>query len=71
MPAPEIAAIVKDVHPHAETAVCRTIEDAVVTARNEAARTGAAIYVAGGLFLAIEFAEAWRGGNPLKALRFF
>ena len=70
VPAPEIAAIVKDVHPHAETAVCRTIEDAVVTARNEAARTGAAIYVAGGLFLAIEFAEAWRGGNP-KALRFF
>jgi dihydrofolate synthase/folylpolyglutamate synthase len=70
VPAPEIAAIVKDVHPHAETAVCRAIEDAVIYARNEAARTGAAIYVAGGLFLAIEFAEAWRGGEPAK-LKFF
>jgi dihydrofolate synthase/folylpolyglutamate synthase len=70
VPARDIAAIVKDVHPQAETALCRTIEDAVITARNDAARTGAAIYVAGGLFLAIEFAEAWRGGEPAK-LRFF
>jgi len=70
VPAPDIAAIVKGVCPSAATAVCRTIEDAVITARNEAARTGAAIYVAGGLFLAIEFAEAWRGGEPAK-LRFF
>jgi dihydrofolate synthase/folylpolyglutamate synthase len=70
VPATEIAAIVKDIHPHAEAAVCRTIEDAVIYARNEAARTGSAIYVAGGLFLAIEFAEAWRGGEP-RALRFF
>jgi dihydrofolate synthase / folylpolyglutamate synthase len=70
VPAPEIAAIVKDVQPRAEAVVCRTIEDAVITARNAAARTGSAIYVAGGLFLAIEFAEAWRGGEPAK-LRFF
>jgi dihydrofolate synthase/folylpolyglutamate synthase len=70
VPAPDIAAIVKDVHPGAEATVCRTIEDAVITARNDAARTGSAIYVAGGLFLAIEFAEAWRGGEPAK-LRFF
>jgi dihydrofolate synthase/folylpolyglutamate synthase len=70
VPAPEIAAIVKDVQPRAEAVVCRTIEDAVIYARNAAARTGAAIYVAGGLFLAIEFAEAWRGGSPAE-LRFF
>ena len=70
VPAPDIAAIVKGVHPGAEATVCRTIEDAVITARNDAARTGSAIYVAGGLFLAIEFAEAWRGGEPAK-LRFF
>ena len=70
VPAPEIAAIVKHIQPRAETTVCRTIEDAVITARNEATRTGSAIYVAGGLFLAIEFAEAWRGGDPAK-LRFF
>jgi dihydrofolate synthase/folylpolyglutamate synthase len=70
VPAPDIAAIVKDVHPGAEATVCRTIEDAVITARNDAARTGSAIYVAGGLFLAIEFAEAWRGGEPAR-LRFF
>ena len=66
----EVAALVADIRPQAHTAVCRTIEDAVVHARNEAARTGAAIYVAGGLFLAIEFAEAWRGGEPAK-LKFF
>lgn len=70
VPATDIAAVVKSIQPHAGIAVCRTIEDAVVTARNGAAHTGAAIYVAGGLFLAIEFAEAWRGGEP-KMLRFF
>ena len=50
-------------HPAASPhAVCPTIEDAVVNARNEAARTGAAIYVAGGLFLArICRSLAWRG----------
>ena len=35
-----------------------------------AAARGTVIGLAGGLFLAIEFAEAWRGGEPAK-LRFF
>jgi dihydrofolate synthase/folylpolyglutamate synthase len=68
--ATEVGALVKDIHPLAKTVVCPTIEDAANHARHQALLTGAAIYVAGGLFLAIEFAEAWRGGDPSK-LRFF
>ena len=70
LPAIDVASLIDAVQPRARTAVCRTIEDAVIHARNEAMRTDSAIYVAGGLFLAIEFAEAWRGGDP-KTLRFF
>ncbi|HUO91893.1 MAG TPA: cyanophycin synthetase [Rhizomicrobium sp.] len=70
LPAEEIAALVKSVHPAARTATCQAIEAAVAQAREEANSTDSAIYVAGGLFLAVEFAEAWRGGDP-KKLRFF
>jgi len=70
LPAIDVASVVDAIRPQARTAVSRTIADAVVHARNEAMRTDCAIYVAGGLFLAIEFAEAWRGGDPTK-LRFF
>jgi dihydrofolate synthase/folylpolyglutamate synthase len=67
---PEVEALVKASHPRALTAACTTIEDAVALARTEALRLGRAVYVAGGLFLAAEFAEGWRGGNSAK-LRFF
>ncbi|HTW33686.1 MAG TPA: cyanophycin synthetase [Rhizomicrobium sp.] len=70
LPAIEVAAMVESIHPQAAVTVSRSIEDAVIHARNEAMRTDAAIYVAGGLFLAIEFAETWRGGDPAR-LRFF
>ncbi len=43
---------------------------AVARARAIAAAEGRRLYVAGGLFLAVEFAHAWRGGAP-GALRFF
>ena len=68
--ASEVEAFVHTIHPRATT-ICRaTIEDAVARARAETERSGCAVYVAGGLFLAAEFAEGWRGGAPAK-LRFF
>lgn len=70
LPAADVEAMVKQIHPRAVTRVCATIEDAVARARQEALRGGRAVYVAGGLFLAAEFAECWRGGAP-SALRFF
>ena len=70
MAADAIESLVKTIPPRATTILCGTIENAASRARAMAMETGAAVYVAGGLFLAAEFAEAWRGGNP-NALRFF
>jgi dihydrofolate synthase/folylpolyglutamate synthase len=64
--AEEIRTLVKEINPNAETIVCADIEEAARMARAE----GRLIYVAGGLFLAIEFAHAYRGNDPRK-LRFF
>ena len=68
--ADEIETLVKAVHPRARTTLCPKIEGAVAYARSDSSRSRSAVYVAGGLFLAAEFAEAWRGGDPSK-LRFF
>jgi dihydrofolate synthase/folylpolyglutamate synthase len=68
--AAEVRSLVEQIHPLAETIVCPTISQAATIARSLAVQSGRAIYVAGGLFLAAEFAEAWRGGDP-SALRFF
>ena len=68
--ASEVKALVQAINPHAASTVCATIENAVACARAETERSGCAVYVAGGLFLAAEFAEGWRGGAPAK-LRFF
>lgn len=70
MAATEIEALVKFIRPDARAKSCPTIEEAVARARMEAVRSNLPVYVAGGLFLAAEFAEGWRGGNP-SALRFF
>jgi dihydrofolate synthase/folylpolyglutamate synthase len=64
MDAREIEALVREANPAAETIMCPGIEDAVKAVRAHPA------YVAGGLFLAAEFACAWRGGDP-RDLRFF
>lgn len=64
MDAREIENLVREANPDAKTVVCPSIEDAV-----KAVHPGPA-YVAGGLFLAAEFAHAWRGGDP-KELCFF
>ncbi len=68
--ADEVLAIVKDIHPSASADACPNITGAAEIALREAAETGRAVYAAGGLFLAAEFAEACRGGAPEK-LRFF
>lgn len=68
--ASEVDAMVRATNPAASSTQCPSIEEAVALARADAAKRGCAIYVAGGLFLAAEFAECWRGGVP-RNLRFF
>jgi dihydrofolate synthase / folylpolyglutamate synthase len=70
LPAPEVEALAKAINPAAEIVLCPKIEDAIEAARSGATRLGRAVYVAGGLFLAAEFAESWRGGDA-SVLRFF
>ncbi len=66
LPAEAVAALVRARAPQAAIEVCPTVVEAVAQARRHAG----AVYVAGGLFLAAEFAHAFRGGDP-AALRFF
>lgn len=68
-PAPEIAAIVRAINPQAVVSTAPTIADAVARVRSDTAPSDA-VYVAGGLFLAAEFAHAWRGGDAV-GLKFF
>ena len=57
-------------NPAADIHVADTIADAVRLARNWRRRASESIYVAGGLFLAIEYATAARGGRA-QDLKFF
>jgi dihydrofolate synthase / folylpolyglutamate synthase len=66
MDAREIERLVRAANPRAATLVCPTIEDAVRAISADVRDA----YVAGGLFLAAEFAETYRGGDP-RAIRFF
>ena len=61
-----LAGLVRRLAPSAAVTVCPTIAQAVAAARAR----GTPVYVAGGLFLAAEFAYLFRGGDP-AALRFF
>jgi dihydrofolate synthase/folylpolyglutamate synthase len=65
-----IAAAARRANPAADIHVAATIEDAVRLARELAAQHKRKLYVAGGLFLAIEYATAARGGRA-QDLRFF
>jgi dihydrofolate synthase/folylpolyglutamate synthase len=65
-----IAAAVRRSNPDAAIHVAATIEEAVDLSRALAASRRGKIYVAGGLFLAIEYATVARGGNA-SDLRFF
>jgi dihydrofolate synthase/folylpolyglutamate synthase len=68
--AKSIAAAARLANPAADIHVADTIEDAVRLARELAAARQRRLYVAGGLFLAIEYATASRGGRA-QDLKFF
>jgi len=65
-----IAASVRRANPDAVVHVAVTVEDAADLSRSLATSQHAKIYVAGGLFLAIEYATVARGGRPAD-LQFF
>jgi len=64
----EVAALLPRGNSPAE--IAEDIPRAVRRAREIAENEGLRVYVAGGLFLAVEFAHAWRGEDP-RALSFF
>jgi dihydrofolate synthase / folylpolyglutamate synthase len=68
--AEDIAAAARLANPAANIRVAPTIEDAVRLSQELVKARQRRIYVAGGLFLAIEFATAARGGRP-QDLHFF
>ena len=68
--AESIAAAVRKANPEATVHVAATIEDAVELSGTLAATMNRKIYVAGGLFLAIEYATITRGGRA-RDLDFF
>ncbi len=70
MEAETIAAAVRQANPQATVHIAATIEDAVSVSQTLAASQDRKIYVAGGLFLAIEYAVVARGGCA-RELRFF
>jgi dihydrofolate synthase/folylpolyglutamate synthase len=65
-----IAAAVRKINPQADVRIAATIEDAFSASQTLAASLNRKIYVAGGLFTAIEFAAVARGGRA-KYLEFF
>jgi dihydrofolate synthase/folylpolyglutamate synthase len=70
MAAQNVAGYARELNPAAEVTCCSTIEEAAAVALAEGEGSNRPVYAAGGLFLAIEFAEACRGRDP-RALRFF
>jgi dihydrofolate synthase / folylpolyglutamate synthase len=68
--AASIAKLVRSANPKATVEIAGAIEDAVGISQSLAAAQNRKIYVAGGLFLAIEYAFAARGGDT-RDLRFF
>ena len=68
--AENIAAAARNANPQATIHIAATIEDAVAVSQRLAASRNQKIYVAGGLFLAIEYATVARGGHA-RALNFF
>jgi len=65
-----LAAAVRKINPQADVRIATTIGAAFETSRALAASADAPIYVAGGLFTAIEFAAVARGGRAVE-LDFF
>lgn len=65
-----IAAVAREANPRARVEIADSIGDAVGLSRSLAASQRGSIYVAGGLFLAIEYATVARGGKA-EDLNFF
>jgi dihydrofolate synthase / folylpolyglutamate synthase len=65
-----IAVAARKANPQADVGIAATIEDAVGASQTLAASRNQRIYVAGGLFLGVEYAEAAKGGRP-QDLNFF
>jgi dihydrofolate synthase/folylpolyglutamate synthase len=70
MDAENIAAAVRKANPEAKIHIAATIEDAVDISGTLAASQNRKIYVAGGLFVAIEYAVVAKGGRA-QDLNFF
>jgi dihydrofolate synthase / folylpolyglutamate synthase len=68
--AQDVTASVRKAHPQAAVHIAATIEDAVDLSRSLAAAQNKKIYVAGGLFLGIEYATIAHGGRA-QDLKFF
>jgi dihydrofolate synthase / folylpolyglutamate synthase len=68
--AQDIAASVRKAHPQAAVHIAATIEEAVDVSRSLAASQTRKIYVAGGLFLGVEYATI-AGGGRAQDLNFF
>ncbi len=68
--AQNIAAAARKANPKADVRIAATVEDAVDVSQALAASQGRKIYVAGGLFLAIEYAVIAKGGRA-EDLDFF
>jgi len=68
--AKEIAVAARTANPHADVHIVAAIEDAVDISLGLARSLGRRIYVAGGLFLAVEYATIARGGRA-RDLNFF
>ena len=65
-----IADAVRQANPRGDVRVAPTIADAVALSRKLAAERKGKIYVAGGLFLVIEYAVVAKGGRA-EELKFF
>jgi dihydrofolate synthase/folylpolyglutamate synthase len=68
--AEDIAAAARKANPHAAVHIAATIDDAVSLSQSLAGSQKRRIYVAGGLFLAIEYAAVAQGGSA-QDLNFF
>jgi dihydrofolate synthase/folylpolyglutamate synthase len=69
-PADAIAAAAQNANPQAALHIAATVEDAVDISRELATTQNRKVYVAGGLFLGIEYATVMRGGRA-QELKFF
>ena len=65
-----IASSVRRANPHADIRIAATVAEAVAMSQQLAAAQQRKIYVAGGLFLAIEYATVANGGRA-EDLKFF